>query len=396
MNLRLFKASMLVAGMVPGLAAAQPLGMSLAPLITGGTGLAPFYVVGFQLGPWQDYLAQELTPDYLLDFDVDPIHVSWLDRDAVMILPAFAEELMGRMPRSRVKLDVEWSFTSSLGNVTLDQDNVLKRYGLERQLMAPGIIHQINDRQVLDVAAVFAHQSFGVSSVGMHSFDQDVPAFLRAPTYAPYQETGYGTGVRLAVHSEVAQGMAIDAGFQSRIDMEEFASYRGVYSQPADLDIPARATLGLAFQASQRSWLNFSVERVMYSDVSAFASRTLPDRFLSLLGDSTSPNFSWDDLTVYSVGWTWSNGSDTEWFVDVSSRSQPLPTSPLLSRALNGDLAENAMTMGFSRRIGDHSRFNLNAAYAPSEYAFGGNVLGITTTDLDQNFELEAFWTWDF
>ena len=85
----------------------------------------------------------------------------------------------------------------------------------------------------------------------------------------------------------MVSGLEFNAGFQSRIDMEEFAAYRGVYSQPADLDIPARARLGLAFQASDRSWLNVSIERVMYSDISAFPSRYLPNRFLSLLGDST-------------------------------------------------------------------------------------------------------------
>jgi long-chain fatty acid transport protein len=257
-------------------------------------------------------------------------------------------------------------------------------------------MHQLNDHQVRGVSAIFAYQSFCVSSLGMRSFDDQLPGYLQQPTYSPYEESGFGTGVRLAVRSEVVPGMAIDAGFQSRIDMEEFASYRGVYSQPADLDIPARASVGLAFQASNRSWLNLSVERVMYSDVSAFPSRMLPDRFLSLLGDSTSPSFSWDDLTVYSVGWSWSNGDDTQWHLDLSSRSQPTPSSRSLSQALEGDLADNSMILGYTKKLSGTRKFNVNAAYAPAEYAFGGNVLGVTSESLDQNFEIEAFWTWDF
>jgi len=42
------------------------------------------------------------------------------------------------------------------------------------------------------------------------------------------------------------------------------------------------------------------------------------------------------------------------------------------------------------------SRFDVNAAYAPAEYAFGGNILGVTSDQLSQEFELEAHWTWDF
>jgi hypothetical protein len=393
---RLFKAAILAAGLVPGVSAAQLKGLPMTHLTAGGTGLTPFYALGFELGPWQEYLARELTPEFFIDASMEPVRISWLDYDSVVILPVFAERLFERPVKTSLKLELDWSRTSELGSSLFSQEPIMPGLSFERRLLAPGIMHQLNDNQVLGVSAVFAYQSFGVANLGLRSSDEPMPGFVQAPTYAPYQESGFGTGVRLAVRSEVIPGMAIDAGFQSRIDMEEFASYRGVYSQPADLDIPARATLGLAFQASNHSWLNLSVERVMYSDVSAFPSRLLPDRFLSLLGDSTSPRFSWDDLTVYSVGWSWNNGDDTQWRLDFSSRSQPSPSSRTLSQALDQDLAENAMILGYSRRITDSSRFNFNAAYAPAEYAFGGNVLGITTLDLDQNFELEAFWTWDF
>ncbi|NIV28988.1 MAG: hypothetical protein GWN58_05600, partial [Anaerolineae bacterium] len=109
-----------------------------------------------------------------------------------------------------------------------------------------------------------------------------------------------------------------------------------------------------------------------------------------------SPTFSWDDLTVYTVGWTWSNGEDVQWRVDLSSRSTPSPSSLPLQRALQSDLADHSMLVGYSKRTGDSSRFNINAAYAPADYVFGGNVLGITSENLDQDLEVEAFWTWDF
>ena len=59
-------------------------------------------------------------------------------------------------------------------------------------------------------------------------------------------------------------------------------------------------------------------------------------------------------------------------------------------------MASNALVVGYSRRTGERSRLHFNAAYAPSEYAFGGSVLGVTTDDLNQRFELEALWTMNF
>ncbi len=381
--------------MLPTLAVARVPGLPMTGFSAGGTGLTPFYVLGFELGPWQDYLARELTPDFMLDPLLEPLHISWISESSVVILPIFAQQILGES-NTFLKLEVDWQYSDELAMNTFDPMLSSGTLGLERRLISSGLMHRLNDKQLVGVSAVFVTQSFGVSRLGMHSYDQTLPNHLRSNLYNPYQETGYGAGVNLALRSELTDGVTLDAGFQSRINMNEFANFRGVYSQPADLDIPARARLGLAFQASERSSLSVSVERVLYSDVGAFASTNLPSRFLSLLGDSTSPSFSWDDLTVYSVGWSWADNKGTSWYVDLSTRSQPSPSSKILSQAIDSDLAQNAMTIGYSKRMSMTSRFNVNAAYAPAEYAFGGNVLGITTDELGQDFELEANWTWDF
>ena len=395
MKYRFLTALLLVAGLVPTLSAARVSGLPMTGFSAGGTGLTPFYILGFELGPWQDYLARELTPNYLLDPAAEPLHISWLGEQSVVILPFFARQLLGE-PETFIKLEVNWQYSDELAMNSFDPFMSSGTLGLERRLVSPGLLHRLNDKQLVGVSAVFVTQSYGVSRLGMQSYNETLPTGLRSTAYDPYHETGYGAGVNLALRSEITNGVTLDAGYQSRINMNEFANYRGVYSQPADLDIPARARLGLAFQASDHSSLNVSVERVLYSEVGAFASQNLPGRFLSLLGDSTSPSFSWDDLTVYSVGWTWADNKGTSWHVDFSSRSQPSPSSRILSQAIDADLAQNAMTIGYSRRMSMTSRFNVNAAYAPAEYAFGGNVLGVTTDQLSQDFELEAFWIWDF
>lgn len=390
------QAAIAVLGLAPGLASAHGIGLPVAGFAAGGTGLTSFYVIGFELGPWQEYLAQELTPDYLLAEDAEPVRVTWLSGDGVLLLPDFASDMESATPQTWLKLHLDFEASSEFNWQGVQPEPVLQGTTFERQYFAPGLQHQYADNGILGVSAIVAYQRYSAASMGLFSassLGQDVGLYSG---YQPYQESGYGTGVRLAVHQEVTGGIAFDAGFQSRIDMEEFAAYRGVYSNPADLDIPARASVGLSFQASERSWLNVAVERVLYSDISAFPSRHLPNRFLSLLGDSTSPNFDWEDLTVYSVGYTWTDGKVQEWHIDFSTRTQPSPTSRLLDQAISGDLAESAMVLGYSRRTGDRSRLNLNAAYAPSEYAFGGSVLGVTTEELDQQFELEAMWTLSF
>jgi hypothetical protein len=382
-------------GLLPCVASAWAVGVPSVGFAAGGTGMTPFYVIGFELGPWQEYLAQELTPDYMRHDDSAPVRVSWLNSTDVDILPEFAAGIQAR-PQTWLNLKLDYQSASEYGWQGVEPEPVYEGSALERQFFAPGVEHQLNESGILGVSAVIAYQRFSAANLGLFAARNENEAFGLYSGYSPYQESAYGTGVRLALEQEVIGGIELNAGFQSRIDMEEFAAYRGVYAHPADLDIPARASVGLAFQAGERSWLSVAVDRVMYSDISAFPSRYLPNRFLALLGDSTSPNFNWEDLTVYTVGYTWSDGKDQQWHVDVSTRTQPSPSSRLLSRALEGDLASSAMTIGYSRRTGERSRLAFNAAYAPSEYAFGGSVLGVTTDELDQRLEVEAMWTLSF
>jgi long-chain fatty acid transport protein len=387
----------LLPGVLAGATSSHAGVLTPAGLAAGGGGLTSFYVTGFELGPWQDYLARELTPTYLLPDNAAPLHISWLHSDQVMILPDFGQTLLNTSGIN-FRMDVEWQSSSEF--IRPDFDTVTPSYqgtSFERQYFAPGMEHDIGEGGILGVSAVIAYQRYSAAGLGLWAAQTPDQHLFATPRYAPYaEETGYGTGVRLDVRQEVGESVTFDAGFQSRIDMEEFANYHGVYANPADLDIPARAYVGMAFQASSHSWLNVAVERVMYSDINAFPSRYLPNRFLSLLGDSSSPEFNWNDLTVYSVGWAWSDGRDQQWRFDLKTRTQPSPSSSLLNQALSDDLADSAMTFGYSRRTGIMSRLHFNAAWAPSEFAFGGSVLGVTTDNLDQDLEVEALWTLDF
>jgi long-chain fatty acid transport protein len=382
-------------GLIPGLAGAQGFGLPAVGFAAGGAGLTSFYVIGFELGPWQEYLAQELTPVYMLPDNTQPLHISWLKNSEIKIMPDFAA-YMESQPDTRVNLQFEWQSDSEFISPGFEPEAVIRGTSFDRQYFAPGIEHEFSEGSILGVAAVIAYQRYSAASLGLTAASTPEQGQWLPGTFSPQEESSYGTGVRLALRQELVRGIAFDAGYQSRIDMEEFAAYRGVYAQPADLDIPARANVGLAFQTTEKSWLNVTIERVMYSEISAFPSRYLPARFLSMLGDSTSPSFNWEDLTVFSVGYTWSDGADQEWHVDLSTRTQPSPSSQLLSKALEGDLASNAVVVGYSRRTGLRSRLMFNAAYAPSEYAFGGSVLGVTTQELDQQIELEAMWTMNF
>ena len=77
----------------------------------------------------------------------------------------------------------------------------------------PGLMHRLNDNQLIGVSAVFATQSYGVSRLGMQSYNETIPTSLHSTVYDPFQEVGYGAGVSLALRSEITEGITMEAGY---------------------------------------------------------------------------------------------------------------------------------------------------------------------------------------
>lgn len=358
-------------------------------------GLA-WFLVGFELGPWEEYLINELTPDLERLTSLNEPRVSWLEFDDTLIIPDFARVLM-KSEEASIALSVRQSAVARLfADTAGTYGRVGDGYRFEQSLVMPGITQRVSENSAMTVSAILASQRFGAS--GMNLRESRTPVGLQEPytTYDPAQsEVSHGAGVRFALNSELLDGMRMQAAFQSRIDMGEFASVRGVHGAHAELDIPPRVQFGLELAATRRSSLNFGVSQIYYSQIGAFPSRSLPARFTALLGDTNSPQFAWNDLIVYNVGWHWENSDELEFRFDYRTRSQPQPSAPSLASALDSELARNSILMGVTKGIG-RSRIHFNAAYAPPEYAFGGNVLGVVSDKLDQDLEVQALWSLDF
>lgn len=348
-----------------------------------------WFLIAFELGPWDEYLLNELTPKLEHLTEQRSPRVSWLHFDEGLIVPDFAASLF---PSDRSPV----IFSLLQRNVSLplhDQAGNLASDGLrfEQSLLIPGITRQMSDRSAVTVSAVLASQRFGASGMNLNETqDWQQPAYgLQAPVYGR-PEVAHGTGVRLALSSDLLSNLSFEAAYQSRIEMAQFASLQGVHGSLAELDIPSRIQLGMQVHVSPRSSFNLGVSQIYYSEVGAFPSRALPARFNALLGDSTSPQFSWDDLVVYSLGWRWESDDDLAFYLDYRTRSQPKPSAPALASALAPELAQNAFMAGLNKGLGSRSTLQLSAAYAPPEFAFGGNVLGVVSDKLDQSVEVQA------
>ena len=264
---------------------------------------------------------------------------------------------------------------------------LLNDSGLERRMLTSGLYVQSNNGIGFGVDAVFADQRFASWTLSplVEQSSQAFPADLIAT------EESRGTGVALAVGGPFTEQLGWSVGLRSRVDMNAYKQFRGVYSEPGDFDIPATAALGLTASVLPGADFVLGAEHLFYSDVNGFTSYALPNRFLALLGDSNSPSFAWQDLTVYSAALQGAIAA-WQWSVRYSTSLQPNPTSALLQRAIEGIQSDSNWSLGVGRSFGALGDLRLSASYAGSEYVLGSPFISNVDPTESTHFEFEALW----
>jgi hypothetical protein len=251
------------------------------------------------------------------------------------------------------------------------------------------------DRSAVSFSAIFAYQRFAGLGLGLDSIPiQGSPAYATTPFSSRSNVGSYGTGMRVDFNSALTDNLSWQVGYQSRVNMDTFNNYRGVYSEPGSFDIPASTNAGLGYALTPQLKLDLGVERVMYSQIAPFTSDALPTRFLVLLGSEVSPSFAWQNLNVYSLGVSWQDWAAGVWSLHYSTREQPLPTSRLLQNVLEPYLSSHDVEFTFARGFGASSSLRLAATYAPTQF-----VLGVPTSSYSlrngsssNQIEYEALW----
>ncbi|MEO8672670.1 MAG: hypothetical protein ABI411_15225 [Tahibacter sp.] len=269
--------------------------------------------------------------------------------------------------------------------------------GLHRYVVSSSYNRHWGDAGNWSVSALFAYQRFASATLAAFDWSPLANAQTLPVAAGSSDEISYGRGVSVEASQAIGNRLRWVTGYQSRVNMDAFNSYRGVYADPGDFDIPASATVGLDYAVTPTFGLNIGAERVMYSDIRPFTSAALPRRFLAVLGSGASPNFAWQDLTVYSVGSYWHNATLGDFSVRYSTRTQPSPTSRLLDQLLSEDYSDHSVDFTYARQIGANSRLQLVASYAPTQYLLGAPTSYSVRDQFGGNqVEFEALWAMRF
>jgi len=388
-----------------GIILALPLSFAAAaePAAAHVNSLAEFAQSASVLDAWRDYALANLTLDFSWARDTAaPITApSLFDRGIAHVAQPASHFAGAGAAAAALSVTLTRSKTADTPLLAANEPTLLQDYspGLQRYILSPTYVQPWGENSSFGVSAIFAYQRF--ASFGLGLDNKPTPSGSVTPVmsfeYRNSELASYGSGMRVDFNSAFTDRLSWQVGYQTRVNMDAFNNYRGVYSEPGSFDIPASANIGLGYAVSPDLKFDVGAERVMYSQITPFTSAALPTRFLVLLGSSISPTFAWQDVDVYSIGWTWRDTSDSVWSLHYNTREQPFPTSRLLQSALEPYLASHNIEFGFAHLFGRASSLRVEATYAPSEFVLGLPTNNSLRSNGDGNqVEYQALWTTRF
>jgi long-chain fatty acid transport protein len=217
-------------------------------------------------------------------------------------------------------------------------------------------------------------------------------------------DISYGAGLKFGIQGEIANGLTLAASYQTKTWMTEFDDYKDLFAENGDFDIPATATIGLAWQPNQRHAFTFDIQRIWYSDVKA-VSNPMSNLFTCYggsvehcLGGDNGAGFGWDDMTVFKLGWQYQPNDLWTIRAGYSHTNHPINDEDIVFNILAPAVMEDHFTFGLTRKIGKDQAINFAAMYAPKVTLDGTNPFTVgQSVEIEMyQYELELSYSWKF
>lgn len=272
---------------------------------------------------------------------------------------------------------------------------------LAQLFLAPTFAYRFDNNASIGVSAIMAYQGFeakGISSFGALSND---PSNLSDNGH----DSSFGAGINVGFILPVGEQFTLGGGYRSRVYMTEFDDYRGLFAEQGDFDIPATATIGLAWKTTDKLTVLLDVQKTWYSQVDAIGHSMSPAIGIcgaraptptspSCLGGKNGIGFGWKDMTTVKFGVQYEAAHDWTWRAGYSHGNQPIPESEVFFNILAPGIMEQHFTVGFTKKFDNGSQeINFAAMYAPAN-SISGPISSTQTVELEmKQYQLELGWS---
>jgi long-chain fatty acid transport protein len=227
---------------------------------------------------------------------------------------------------------------------------------LAQVVFAPTLAYRFAPGHSLGVSPLVAYQRF--KAYGLDAF-KPISSDPDNLTNRGYDDS-WGAGVRIGYYGRVTQALAVGAAYATKIDMQEFDKYRGLFAEQGDFDIPENYGFGIAFTATPKLMIAADYMRINYSKVASVGNPSNqpgcapsfpvgPGVGPGCLGASgSSIGFGWQDVNVVKLGVEYHWDSRLTLRAGYNHSDNPIEARDVTFNILAPGVVQDHLTLGFT------------------------------------------------
>ncbi len=240
---------------------------------------------------------------------------------------------------------------------------------MEQLIIAPTIAYKLNETNSVGVSPLFGYQHFRAN--GLQAFGQisSAPANLTNLGH----ESATGWGLRVGWMGKITGNVTLGAAYSTKIKMSSFDSYRGLFAEQGDFDIPENYSFGIAVKAADAWTIAADYQRINYGKVKSVGnpSTQLGCPGAGCLGGSDGIGFGWSSINVYKIGAEYKYSQALTLRAGYNHGDNPIQSRDVTFNMIAPGVIEDHLTMGMTYALGNNSE--VTASYM---HAFTKSVSG--------------------
>ncbi len=235
------------------------------------------------------------------------------------------------------------------GRLALDMQQMFISAAFAKQIV-PGLS--------VGIAPILARQTIDVDGVGLYS------GFSLEPAHFSNQGRveSWGYGVRGGLEWKMAPGVRFGVAGNTRLAMDKFQAYRGLFAGGGGADIPATVQAGFAFDVLPQLTLLADYKHVWFNSVAAIGNASTN---AAPFGSADGPGFGLQNIDVVKLGLEWRHSPDLTLRAGYSHNTAPLKGRDADLNIMTLGVVQDHFTGGLKYKLTEAVDLEFAAMYAP-------------------------------
>ncbi|CAG1010248.1 hypothetical protein BURK1_03764 [Burkholderiales bacterium] len=250
---------------------------------------------------------------------------------------------------------------------------------LMQLMIAPYAAWQFTPGHSVGIAPIIAFQRFKIE--GVQAFDN--PFLSTSPgnvTNRGY-DNAWGAGVRVGYMGQFTDRFSVGLAYASKVDMESFDKYRGLFADGGGFDIPSSMLVGIAFRPTDQWTFALDYEKIFYDDAnsvhnpSSLMVNCAGGQSSACLGGGSGAGFGWQNVEVWKLGVQYRMNDAWTFRAGYNHTDNPIRPEDVTFNILAPGVMEDHYTLGATWTIDRMSSLTGSFMYATRNDVSGTSLL---------------------